>query len=62
MAEPEEALVLEWMDGGKNEESLVPPRHRLRRRRPGSQDGEEVSRLVSGAQFHLLEGMGLGSW
>jgi pimeloyl-ACP methyl ester carboxylesterase len=26
------------------------------------QDGEEVARLVPGAQFHLLDGMGHGSW
>jgi len=26
------------------------------------QDGEEVARLVLGARFHLLEGMGHGSW
>jgi hypothetical protein len=26
------------------------------------QDGEELARLTSGAKFHLLEGMGHGSW
>jgi pimeloyl-ACP methyl ester carboxylesterase len=26
------------------------------------QDGEELARLTPGAKFHLLEGMGHGSW
>jgi pimeloyl-ACP methyl ester carboxylesterase len=26
------------------------------------QDGEEVARLIPGAEFHLLDGMGHGSW
>jgi pimeloyl-ACP methyl ester carboxylesterase len=26
------------------------------------QDGEEVAKLIPGGKFHLLEGMGHGSW
>lgn len=78
------ALMLEWMDSGENEASLVPQwdaslRFDQRDRLPSvrvpihviafaedvqapPQDGEEVARLVPGAEFHLLEGMGHGSW
>ena len=78
------ALMLEWMDSGENEESLVPQWDAsLRFDQRGAlsgvtvpvhviafaedvqappQDGEEVARLIPGARFHLLEGMGHGSW
>jgi pimeloyl-ACP methyl ester carboxylesterase len=78
------ALMLEWMDSGENETSLVPQwdaslRFDQRRDLPKvrvpvhvlafaedvqapPQDGEEVARLIPGAQLHLLEGMGHGSW
>jgi len=78
------ALMLEWMDSGDNEESLVPQwdaslRFDQREALRGvtvpvhviafaedveapPQDGEEVARLVPGATFHLLEGLGHGSW
>ncbi len=78
------ALLLEWIDSGENETSLVPQwdaslrydqRAQLRTVRvpmhviafaedveAPPQDGEEVARLVPGAEFHLLEGMGHGSW
>jgi pimeloyl-ACP methyl ester carboxylesterase len=39
------------------------PRHRLRRRRRSpAPAGEELAGLIPGAKFHLLEGMGHGSW
>jgi pimeloyl-ACP methyl ester carboxylesterase len=78
------ALMLEWMDSGENEESLVPQwdaslRFDQRAALPGvkvpvhviafnedvqapPQDGEEVAQLVPGAEFHLLDGLGHGSW
>ena len=78
------ALMLEWMESGENEESLVPQwdaslRFDQRAALSGvkvpvhviafaedvqapPQDGEEVARLIPGARFHLLEGMGHGSW
>lgn len=78
------ALLLEWMEDGDNEESLVPQwdaslRFDQRSALPGvkvpvhviafaedveapPQDGEELARLIPGARFHLLEGMGHGSW
>jgi pimeloyl-ACP methyl ester carboxylesterase len=78
------ALMLEWMDSGENEQSLLPQweaslRYDQREALRGvkvpvhviafaedvqapPQDGEEVARLVPGAEFHLLEGMGHGSW
>ena len=78
------ALLLEWMDSGENEESLVPQwdaslRFDQRAAARGikapvhviafaedveapPQDGEELARLIPGARFHLLEGMGHGSW
>ncbi len=78
------ALLLEWIEDGDNEESLVPQwdaslRFDQREALPGvkvpvhviafaedveapPQDGEELARLIPGARFHLLEGMGHGSW
>lgn len=78
------SLMLEWMDSGENEQSLVPQwdaslrfdqRDALRHVevpvhviafaedvQAPPQDGEEVARLVPGAEFHLLDGMGHGSW
>ena len=78
------ALLLEWIDDGDNEQSLVPQwdaslRFDQRAALPGvkvpvhviafaedveapPQDGEELARLIPGARFHLLEGMGHGSW
>jgi pimeloyl-ACP methyl ester carboxylesterase len=78
------ALLLEWMDSGENEESLVPQwdaslrfdqRAALRSVKASvhviafaedvqapPQDGEELARLIPGAKFHLLDGMGHGSW
>lgn len=78
------ALMLEWMDSGENEESLVPQwdaslRFDQRAALPGvtvpvhviafqedvqapPQDGAEVAQLVPGAELHLLEGLGHGSW
>ena len=77
-------LLLEWIDSGENEESLVPQwdtslRYDQRAALPQvrvplhviafaediqapPQDGEELANLVPGAEFHLLEGMGHGSW
>lgn len=77
-------LLLEWVDSGDNEESLVPQwdaslRFDQRDRLPSvrapvhviafaedvqapPQDGEELARLIPGAELHLLEGMGHGSW
>jgi pimeloyl-ACP methyl ester carboxylesterase len=76
--------MLEWMDSGENEQSLVPQwdaslrfdqRDALRHVevpvhviafaedvQAPPQDGEEVARLVPGAEVHLLDGMGHGSW
>lgn len=78
------ALMLEWMDSGDNEESLVSQwdaslRFDQRDRLPSvrvpvhvisfaedvqapPQDGEELAHLIPSAQFHLLDGMGHGSW
>jgi pimeloyl-ACP methyl ester carboxylesterase len=78
------ALLMEWMESGENEESLIPQwdaslRFDQRSHLPSvrvpvhvigfaediqapPQDGEEVAQLVPGAKFHLLEGMGHGSW
>lgn len=78
------ALLLEWMESGTNEESLVPQwdaslrfdqREALKTVRvpchvlgfaedveAPPQDGEEVAQLIPGGKFHLLEGMGHGSW
>ncbi|PZR00229.1 MAG: hypothetical protein DI533_06465 [Cereibacter sphaeroides] len=78
------ALMLEWMDSGDNEESLVPqwdaslrfdqradlasvrvPVHVVSFAEDieaPPQDGEELARLIPGAEFHLMEGMGHGSW
>lgn len=78
------ALMLEWMDSGENEGSLVSQwdaslRYDQRERLPSvivpvhviafaedvqapPQDGEELANLIPGAEFHLLEGMGHGSW
>lgn len=78
------ALMLEWMDSGENETSLVSQwdaslRFDQRDRLPSvrvpvhviafaedvqapPQDGEELAGLIPGAAFHLLEGMGHGSW
>ena len=77
-------LLLEWIDSGENEESLVPQwdtslRYDQRAALPQvrvplhviafaediqapPQDGEELANLVPNAEFHLLEGMGHGSW
>lgn len=78
------ALMLEWMDSGENEGSLVSQwdaslRFDQRDRLPSvsvpvhvisfaedvqapPQDGEELASLIPSAAFHLLEGMGHGSW
>jgi pimeloyl-ACP methyl ester carboxylesterase len=78
------ALMLEWMDSGENENSLMPQwdaslRFDQRAELPKvkvpvhvlafaedveapPQDGEEVARLIPGAELHLMEGMGHGSW
>lgn len=78
------ALLLEWMESGTNEESLVPQwdaslrfdqRDALKTVRvpchvlgfaedveAPPQDGAEVAELIPGGKFHLLEGMGHGSW
>ncbi len=78
------SYLLEWIDSGENEASLVPQwdaslrfdqRAQLASVRvpvhvvafaedveAPPQDGEEVARLIPGAGFHLLEGMGHGSW
>lgn len=77
-------LMLEWMDSGENETSLVSQwdaslRFDQRGRLPSvrvpvhviafaedvqapPQDGEELADLIPTAEFHLLEGMGHGSW
>lgn len=77
-------LMLEWMNSGENEESLVPQwdaslRFDQRADLPKikspvhviafaedvqapPQDGEEVAKLIPGATFHQLDGMGHGSW
>jgi pimeloyl-ACP methyl ester carboxylesterase len=76
--------MLEWMDSGENENSLMPQwdaslRFDQRAELPKvkvpvhvlafaedveapPQDGEEVARLIPGAELHLMEGMGHGSW
>jgi pimeloyl-ACP methyl ester carboxylesterase len=78
------ALLLEWIESGDNEESLVPqwetslrfdqraelrnvqvPMHVLAFAedvQAPPQDGAELASLVPTAEFHLLEGMGHGSW
>jgi pimeloyl-ACP methyl ester carboxylesterase len=78
------ALMLEWMDSGENETSLVPQwdaslrydqREALKSVRvpvhviafeedveAPPQDGEEVARLIPGAELHSMPGMGHGSW
>jgi pimeloyl-ACP methyl ester carboxylesterase len=78
------ALMLEWMESGDNETSLVPQwdaslRFDQREQLPSvrvpfhviafaedvqapPQDGEELAGLIPTAEFHLLEGMGHGSW
>jgi pimeloyl-ACP methyl ester carboxylesterase len=78
------ALLLEWIESGDNEESLVPQwdtslrfdqRAQLGQVRvplhviafaedvqAPPQDGEELASLVPTATFHLLDGMGHGSW
>ena len=78
------ALMLEWIDSGENETSLVSQwdaslRFDQRDRLPSvrvpvhviafaedvqapPQDGEELAGLIPTAEFHLLEGMGHGSW
>jgi pimeloyl-ACP methyl ester carboxylesterase len=77
-------LMLEWMDSGENEGSLVSQwdaslRFDQRARLPSvnvpvhvvafaedvqapPQDGEELAGLIPTAEFHLMEGMGHGSW
>ena len=77
-------LLLEWMDSGENEASLVPQwdaslRFDQRARLPSirvplhviafnedvqapPQDGEELASLVPTAEYHLMQGMGHGSW
>lgn len=77
-------LLLEWMDSGENEKSLIPQwETSLRfdqRAQLGSvrvpveviaftedvqappQDGKEMADMIPGAGYHLLEGMGHGSW
>ncbi|MGF1667018.1 MAG: alpha/beta fold hydrolase [Acidimicrobiia bacterium] len=76
--------LLEWMDSGENEASLIPQweaslRFDQRARLPlvrvpmhviafaedvqaPPQDGRELAELVPTATFHLLDGMGHGSW
>lgn len=78
------ALMLEWMDSGENETSLVSQwdaslTYDQRDRLPSvrvpvhviafaedvqapPQDGEELAGMMPTAEFHLLEGMGHGSW
>jgi pimeloyl-ACP methyl ester carboxylesterase len=78
------AELMEWMDSGENEASLIPQweaslRFDQRARLPSvpvpmhviafaedvqapPQDGRELADLVPTATFHLLEGMGHGSW
>lgn len=78
------ALMLEWMESGENETSVIPQweaslRFDQRDRLPSvsvpvhvvafaedvqapPQDGEELASLIPGAEFHLLAGMGHGSW
>jgi pimeloyl-ACP methyl ester carboxylesterase len=77
-------ILLEWMDSGENEDSLIPQwdaslRFDQRERLPDCrvpmhvvaftedvqappQDGKELADLVPGAVYHLLDGMGHGSW
>jgi pimeloyl-ACP methyl ester carboxylesterase len=78
------AILLEWMDSGENESSLISQwdvslTFDQRDRLPSvsvpvhvisfaediqapPQDGEELAGLIPNAEFHLLEGMGHGSW
>jgi pimeloyl-ACP methyl ester carboxylesterase len=78
------SLMLEWIDSGENEESLVAQWDASltydQRDRLGSvdvpvhvvsfdqdvqappQDGAELAALIPGAEYHLLAGMGHGSW
>jgi pimeloyl-ACP methyl ester carboxylesterase len=78
------ALLLEWMDSGENEGSLVSQwdasltydqRDRLHSVRvpvhvvsfaedvqAPPQDGAELADMIPTAEYHLLEGMGHGSW
>ena len=78
------ALMLEWMETGENESTVIPQweaslRYDQRDRLPSvrvpvhviafgediqapPQDGEELADLIPGAELHLLEGMGHGSW
>jgi pimeloyl-ACP methyl ester carboxylesterase len=78
------ALMLEWMETGENESTVIPQweaslRYDQRDRLPSvrvpvhviafdqdiqapPQDGEELAGLIPGAEFHLMEGMGHGSW
>ncbi len=78
------ALMLEWMDSGENEGSLVAQWDASltydQRDRLGAvaapvhvvsfeedvqappQDGAELAELIPGAEYHLLAGMGHGSW
>lgn len=77
-------LLLEWIESGDNEESLLPQwdaslRFDQRERLPSvrvpvhviafaedvqapPQDGEELAGLIPTSEFHLLPGMGHGSW
>jgi pimeloyl-ACP methyl ester carboxylesterase len=77
-------LLLEWIDSGENEQSLVPQwdaclRYDQRAQllsvrvpvhviafaedvQAPPQDGQELAALIPGATFHLLDGMGHGSW
>jgi pimeloyl-ACP methyl ester carboxylesterase len=78
------ALMLEWMETGENESSVIPQweaslRYDQRDRLPSvrvpvhvlafdqdiqapPQDGEELANMIPGAEFHLMDGMGHGSW
>ncbi|HLY58192.1 MAG TPA: alpha/beta hydrolase [Stellaceae bacterium] len=78
------SYLLDWIDTGENENSLVPQwdaslRFDQRALLPSvkvpvhvvafaedveapPQDGEEVAKLIPGAEYHLLDGMGHGSW
>jgi len=78
------ALLLEWVDSGEGEDSVISQwdaslRFDQRAQLPSvdvpvhvigfaedvqapPQDGEEVARLIPGAEFHLMPGMGHGSW
>ena len=76
--------LMQWMDSGENEVSLIPQweaslrfdqRAQLRDVRTPMhvlaftedvqappQDGKELAEMVPGAEYHLFEGMGHGSW